>query len=42
MRGTAPNAASVWRIIGTPATGWYCLGPAVPAREPLPALGSRA
>ena len=42
IRCTGPNAASVCRTIGAPATGWYCLGCAVPAREPVPAQGSSA
>jgi hypothetical protein len=32
MRATATKAASVWRTSGWPATRWYCLGWAVPAR----------
>jgi hypothetical protein len=42
MRGTAVNAASVWRTIGAPASVWYCLGCAVPARVPVPAQGTSA
>ena len=41
-RNTAAKAASVWRTIGCPAMVWYCLGPALPARVPLPAQGIRA
>ena len=42
MRATRANAASVCATIGWPATRWYCFGCAVPAREPVPAQGSRA
>ena len=42
MRATWAKAASVWRTSGWPASGWYCLGCALPARAPWPAHGSSA
>ena len=42
MRGVASNAANVCSTMGMPSSDWYCLGWAVPAREPLPAQGNRA
>jgi hypothetical protein len=36
------NAASVCSTSGRPASGWYCLGWAPPARNPAPAQGSSA
>jgi hypothetical protein len=41
-RATPLKAASVCSTMGCPAITWYCLGWAVPAREPLPAHGIRA
>jgi hypothetical protein len=36
---TPANAAKVCITIAWPAKGWYCLGLAVPARDPAPAQG---
>ena len=41
-RARAAKAASVCQTIGWPATRSYCLGPAVPARLPVPAQGISA
>ena len=42
MRFTPAKADSVCQTMGWPPTRSYCLGPAVPARLPLPAQGMRA